>query len=210
MAFVFIACCGVTCTCTTQTNFREESHRPPTTGCSVCRSHKQPLFQQRHWPWNQTSNNFKFRFQQGCSVIEPPQTAGSSLFSQIRPRAMTHEAIGSPLHWATTKRQGLTRASAVRRWPEVIAAMAFESPYPLAAAALRANAMCCPFSPCTRSRSHSKSVENPVGDEKKFSPVVLTTGRAEEILCSGRVGSRAPIRGGGCRCWDPLLGLLAL
>jgi hypothetical protein len=27
---------------------------------------------------------------------------------------------------------------------------------------------------------------------KKFSPVVLTTG-PEEILCSGRVGSRAPI-----------------
>ena len=33
-----------------------------------------------------------------------------------------------------------------------------------------------------------------LGDEKKFSPVVLTTG-PEEILCSGRVGSRAPIRG---------------
>ena len=30
------------------------------------------------------------------------------------------------------------------------------------------------------------------GDEKKFFPVVLTTG-PEEILCSGRVGSRAPI-----------------
>jgi hypothetical protein len=35
---------------------------------------------------------------------------------------------------------------------------------------------------------------------KKLSPVVLTTG-PEEILCSGRVGSRAPIRGG-----LPLLG----
>ena len=33
-----------------------------------------------------------------------------------------------------------------------------------------------------------------LGDEKKFFPVVLTTG-PEEILCSGRVGSRAPIRG---------------
>jgi hypothetical protein len=29
---------------------------------------------------------------------------------------------------------------------------------------------------------------------KKFFPVVLTTG-PEKILCSGRVGSRAPIRG---------------
>jgi hypothetical protein len=39
-----------------------------------------------------------------------------------------------------------------------------------------------------------------LGDEKGFFPVVLTTG-PEEILCSGRVGSRAPIRGG-----LPLLG----
>jgi hypothetical protein len=31
-----------------------------------------------------------------------------------------------------------------------------------------------------------------LGDERKFFPVVLTTG-PEEILCSGRVGSRAPI-----------------
>jgi hypothetical protein len=31
-------------------------------------------------------------------------------------------------------------------------------------------------------------------EKKKFFPVVLTTG-PEEILCSGRVGSRAPIRG---------------
>jgi hypothetical protein len=34
-----------------------------------------------------------------------------------------------------------------------------------------------------------------LGDERKFFPVVLTTG-PEEIICSGRVGSRAhPIRG---------------
>jgi hypothetical protein len=42
-----------------------------------------------------------------------------------------------------------------------------------------------------------------LGDEKFF-PVVLTTG-PEEILCSGRVGVRAPIRGG-----LPLLGSAAL
>jgi hypothetical protein len=41
---------------------------------------------------------------------------------------------------------------------------------------------------------------------KKFFPVVLSTTGPEEILCPGRVGSRAPIRG-PCRCWDPLLGL---
>jgi hypothetical protein len=50
------------------------------------------------------------------------------------------------------------------------------------------------FSTGTATRISARWYVFKLGDEKKFFPVVLTTG-PEEILCSGRVGSRAPIRG---------------